>query len=257
MNASPRDAGEPGTLQCHLQRPDALGQLHTSQCPHRDAVGVLPAITWKDASQICALQFSLFISKLAWLVMRKRHGNEIANGGDCRFGMLMLFWHFSCPEDLLLYVMEPRVDFLSTEFFFQWRGKPLMLIDPKISTVMEKIFWFNVCSRTYMQINKASRFISVDVLAWKGKREYKQLMLFVLQSIFHVTEGKETFLKFPINLPDLFTSFASLNRFFLLWTFPLIFHLNEKKKSFPSEISASKCLSSDMDLYSPNKNTQC
>lgn len=140
--------------------------------------------------------FPFFISKLAWLVMRKRHGNEIANGGDCRFGMLMLFWHFSCPEDLLLYVMEPRVDFLFTEFFFQRRGKSLMLIDPKISTVMEKMFCFNVCSRTYVQINKASRFISIDVLAWKGKREYKQLMLFVLQSIFHVTEGKETFLNF-------------------------------------------------------------
>lgn len=122
------------------------------------------------------------------------------------------------------------------------------------------MFWFNVCSRTYVQINKASRFISIDVLAWKQKRECKQLMLFVLQSIFHVTEGKETFLKFPINLPDLFTLFASLNRFFLLWSFPLIFHFKKrnetKNRNFPSEIPASKCLSSDTGLYSPNRNTQ-
>lgn len=30
------------------------------QCPHRDAVGVLPPIIWKEVSQICALQFPLF-----------------------------------------------------------------------------------------------------------------------------------------------------------------------------------------------------
>lgn len=89
---------------------------HTScQCPHRDAAGLVPAITWKDASQICALHFSLFISKL---VMRKRHGNEIANGGQCRFGILMLFWHFSCPEDLLLYGMSQELIFFSQSFSF-------------------------------------------------------------------------------------------------------------------------------------------
>lgn len=98
------------------------------------------------------------------------------------------------------------------------------------------MFWFNVCSRTHVQINKPSRFISIDVLAWKEKREYKQLMLFVLQSIFPVTEGKETFLKFPINLPDLFTSFASLNWFFVV-KFPLDISLKkkEKEKAFPQK----------------------
>lgn len=72
---------------------------------------------------------------------------DVANGGDCRFGTPMFFWHFSCPEGLLLYVMEPRVTvFCSIEFFFLWRDKSSTLIDPKISTLMKKMLCFSMCA---------------------------------------------------------------------------------------------------------------
>lgn len=86
-----------------------------ASAPREHTVRVRPAITCKDAVSR-HLPF-LFPNLLDWW-WGKRRGNETTNGGDCRFGILMLFWHFSCPEDLLLYVVEPRRGVFSWSFSF-------------------------------------------------------------------------------------------------------------------------------------------